>query len=211
MMRDVEQRGKESGIRPDRFWRNALAAILSLDRDKFVPEEQRSHAYEDRPLPIGYGQTISDPYIVAVMTSQLKLDKTSRVLEIGTGSGYQAAVLSQVAQEVWTIEIVEPLAKRAALLLADENFQNVHVRAGDGYEGWPDVAPFDAIIVTAGAPRVPEPLIAQLKPGGRMIIPVGKGFWNEELILITKSKRGKLKQRSLGPVMFVDFTGKIRH
>jgi protein-L-isoaspartate(D-aspartate) O-methyltransferase len=210
MLRSIEQQAAKAGVRQDRFWHRALVAIESLDREKFVPEDQRPHAYEDRPLPIGYDQTISDPYIVAIMTSQLKLEKSSRVLEIGTGSGYQAAVLSQVAQEVWTIEIVEPLAARAKALLADQNFSNVHVLAGDGYAGWPDAAPFDAIIVTAGAPRIPEPLIAQLKPGGRMIIPIGKGFWDEELILITKNKHGKLKQKSLGPVMFVDFTGEIR-
>jgi protein-L-isoaspartate(D-aspartate) O-methyltransferase len=210
MILNIEARARKGRVRQDRFWQASLAAIGSLEREKFVPDDQRAHAYEDKPVPIGYDQTISDPYIVAVMTSQLRLGKASRVLEIGTGSGYQAAVLSIVAGEIWTIEIVEPLAKRAASLLDQQGFRNIHVRAGDGYEGWPDVAPFDAIIVTAGAPRIPEPLIAQLKPGGRMIIPVGKGFWDEELILVTKSKRGTLKQKSLGPVMFVDFTGKVR-
>jgi protein-L-isoaspartate(D-aspartate) O-methyltransferase len=210
MIQSIEARAKKGRVRQNRFWQATLTAIRSVEREKFVPDDQRAHAYEDQPLPIGYNQTISDPYIVAVMTSQLRLEKASHVLEIGTGSGYQAAVLSIVAGEIWTIEIVEPLAKRAATLLDQQGFRNIHVRAGDGYEGWPEVAPFDAIIVTAGAPRIPEPLIAQLKPGGRMIIPAGKGFWDEELVLVTKSKRGTVKQKSLGPVMFVDFTGKIR-
>lgn len=210
MMRSIEARAKKAGIKQNRFWHAALVAILSVEREKFVPDDQRANAYNDRPLPIGFDQTISDPYIVAYMTSQLKLEKTSRVLEIGTGSGFQAAVLSVISGHVWTIEIVEPLAKRAAALLAAQDFKNINVRSGDGYEGWPEASPFDAIIVTAGAPRIPEPLIAQLKVGGRMIIPVGKGFWDEELILVTKNKRGKLKQKSLGPVMFVDFTGKVR-
>jgi protein-L-isoaspartate(D-aspartate) O-methyltransferase len=210
MIRDIERRADEAGVRQDGYWRAALSAIASLDRERFVPADQREHAYEDKPLPIGFGQTISDPFIVAFMTSHLRLDRTSRVLEIGTGSGYQAAVLSQVAGEVWTIEIVEPLAKRAEAVLLDQGFNNIHVRAGDGFHGWSEAGPFDAIVVTAGAPKVPEPLIEQLKPGGRMVIPLGPKFWDEELYVITKARNGRLKRKSLGPVMFVDFTGEIR-
>ena len=210
MLRAVEQRGRRENCDRNRYWDAALKAMAGLDRRTFVPLDQQSNAYEDKPLPIGFDQTISDPFIVAYMTSLLKIDKADTVLEIGTGSGYQAAVLGSVAQEVWTIEIVEPLAQRATETLVNMGFHNVHVRAGDGYDGWPDVAPFDVIIVTAGAPRIPQPLLEQLKPGGRMVIPIGKDFWDEQLMLVTKNKRGKIKMKSMGDVMFVDFTGKVR-
>lgn len=210
MMHKVELRGKSGRIKQDRYWHEALVAMVKLDRADFVPPDQRIYAYRDTPLPIGFEQTISDPFVVAVMTSLLRIEKSDRVLEIGTGSGYQAAVLVGLAQDVRTIEIVEPLANRASETLKNLSFHNVTVRAGDGYDGWPDGAPYDAIIVTAGAPRIPQPLLDQLKPGGRMVIPVGKGFWDEELLLVTKSRTGKVTQKSIGPIMFVDFTGKVR-
>lgn len=210
MMHKVELRGKSGRIKQDRYWHEALVAMMKLDRADFVPPDQRIYAYRDTPLPIGFEQTISDPFVVAVMTSLLRIEKSDRVLEIGTGSGYQAAVLARLAQDVRTIEIVEPLANRASETLKNLNFHNVTVRAGDGYDGWSDGAPYDAIIVTAGAPRIPQPLLDQLKPGGRMVIPVGKGFWDEELLLVTKSRKGKVTQKSIGPIMFVDFTGKVR-
>lgn len=177
-----------------------------VPRHEFVPEQFKSEAYEDGPLPIGYGQTISQPYIVAFMTEQLDPKPTDRVLEIGTGSGYQAAVLAELVKEVYTIEIIEPLAKRAEADLKRLGYTNVFVRIGDGYNGWPEAAPFDAIIVTCAPERVPEPLVAQLKDGGRMIIPVGPS-WNQELVLLRK-QGDKLEKRAVLPVRFVPMTGK---
>ena len=185
-----------------------LAAMRAVPRHEFVPAELRAQAYEDRPLPIGHGQTISQPYIVAFMTEQLALQPTHRVLEIGTGSGYQAAVLAKLVAEVFTIEIVEPLAQRAAADLARLGFKNVRVRAGDGYQGWPDAAPFDAIIVTCAPDHVPEPLVRQLKEGGRMVIPVGE-FGAQQLCVLEK-RGGKVEQRAVLPVMFVPMTGKAQ-
>jgi protein-L-isoaspartate(D-aspartate) O-methyltransferase len=181
-----------------------LAAMREVPRHEFVPESYRKYAYADEPLPIGEGQTISQPYIVAVMTDTLGLTKDSRVLEIGTGSGYQAAVLGEIAGEVYTIEIVEPLCKEAAATLARLGYANVHVRCGDGYRGWPEAAPFDAIIVTAAPDHVPQPLVDQLKPLGRMCIPVGDMY--QELMLITKTEHGVTQQEML-PVRFVPMTG----
>ena len=181
-----------------------LRAMSVVSREKFVPKELRSSAYDDRPLPIGYGQTISQPYIVAFMTEQLQPRKTQRVLEIGTGSGYQAAVLSVLVAEVYTIEIVRPLAQRAESVLRELGYNNVHVKAGDGYKGWPEHAPFDAIIVTAAPDHIPAPLIAQLKEGGRMVIPVGPAG-AQKLYLLTKES-GQVKQTAVIPVRFVPLT-----
>jgi len=178
--------------------------MSSVPRHEFVPEDYRGHAYEDHPLPIGYGQTISQPYIVAFMTEQLRPRPTDRVLEIGTGSGYQAAVLSKLVAEVYTIEIVKPLAQRAEMDLRRLNYSNVKVKAGDGYKGWPEHAPFDAIIVTAAPDHVPQPLIDQLKEGGRMSIPVG-GREMQQLYLLEKHA-GKLTQRAVLSVNFVPLT-----
>ena len=183
-----------------------LAAMREVPRHEFVPEELRHRAYEDGPVPIGHGQTISQPYIVAFMTEQLAAQPAHRVLEIGTGSGYQAAVLSKLFAEVFTIEIVEPLATRAAADLKRLGFKKVHVRAGDGYQGWPEAAPFDAIIVTCAPDHVPEPLVRQLKEGGRMVIPVG-GFGAQELYVLEK-RGGKIERRAVLPVRFVPMTGK---
>ena len=181
-----------------------LRAMTKVPREKFVPPEMRASAYEDRPLPIGYGQTISQPFIVAFMTQQLKPKATDRVLEIGTGSGYQAAVLSELVAQVYSIEIVKPLAERSAALLRELGYKNVQVKAGDGYKGWPEHAPFDAIIVTAAPDHVPAPLVEQLKEGGRMIIPVGK-TQAQELYLLEK-RGGQVRQTAVIPVRFVPLT-----
>jgi protein-L-isoaspartate(D-aspartate) O-methyltransferase len=186
-----------------------LEALRRVPRHLFVPENVRGEAYGDHPLPIGQGQTISQPYIVGFMTEALGLRGGETVLEIGTGSGYQAAVLSLVARKVFTIEIVEPLAQEARARLATLGYANVDVRAGDGYAGWPEAAPFDAIMVTAAAPRVPEPLKAQLREGGRLVIPVGGDGDTQELLLLVR--RGALfEERRLLPVRFVPMTGTVR-
>ncbi len=185
-----------------------MAAIATVPRHLFVPEHQRANAYENRPLPIGYGQTISQPYIVAIMTDLLKVNEQSKVLELGTGSGYQAAILSQLVAKVFTIEIVEPLGKKAKQHLANLGYDNVQVKIGDGYYGWEEQAPFDAIIVTAAASHIPPPLIKQLKKGGNMIIPVGTAFMTQQLLLITKQQDGKITSKQILPVRFVPVTGK---
>lgn len=182
-----------------------LRAMGSVPRHEFIPADSRVRAYADRPLPIGFGQTISQPFIVAFMTEQLAPQPTHRVLEIGTGSGYQAAVLSGLVADVYTIEIVEPLARRAAADLDRLGYRNVHVRAGDGYRGWPGAAPFDSIIVTCAPDHVPAPLVAQLKEGGRMVIPVG-GFGSQRLHILEKVN-GRLEERAVLPVSFVPMTG----
>jgi protein-L-isoaspartate(D-aspartate) O-methyltransferase len=179
-----------------------LEAMARVPRHEFIPSGQRGEAYEDWPLPIGYGQTISQPYIVAFMTAVLDPEPGDRVLEIGTGSGYQAAVLSALVAEVYTVEIVEPLAKRAEADLKRLGYGNVKVRAGDGYLGWPEAAPFDAIIVTCAPERVPQALVEQLKEGGRMIIPVGSPWGAQELYLLRKTAAG-LERRGVLPVRFV--------
>jgi protein-L-isoaspartate(D-aspartate) O-methyltransferase len=191
------------GIRDAR----TLAAMRKVPRHLFVPPGQVKDAYADHPLPIGHGQTISQPYIVAFMTEALGLKGGETVLEVGTGSGYQAAVLSEVAASVYTIEIVEPLANEARDRLARLGYKNVQVRAGDGYLGWPEAAPFDSVMVTAAAPKIPEPLKEQLKDGGRLVIPVGDDY--QELIVVTK-RGGRYEQRSVLPVRFVPMTGKVR-
>ena len=193
---------------PDRAITNqrVLQAMATVPRHEFVPESVREMAYGDHPLPIGHGQTISQPYIVAFMTEQLQPRATDRVLEIGTGSGYQAAILSALVAEVYTIEIVEPLARRAESDLQRLGYKNVKVKAGDGYQGWPEAAPFDTIIVTCAPERIPQPLVDQLKEGGRMIIPVGASH-DQQLYLL--QKRGKkVEQRAVLPVRFVPMTGK---
>ena len=182
-----------------------LEVMGRVPRDQFVPAEYRRLAYEDQPLPIGYDQTISQPFIVAFMTEKLDPKPSDKILEIGTGSGYQAAVLAGLVSNVWTIEIVEPLARRAETDLKRLGYTNVHVRAGDGYLGWPEAAPFDAIIVTCAPDHVPQPLVDQLKEGGRMIIPVGPNG-DQELFLLRKTA-GKVVQQAILPVRFVPMTG----
>lgn len=181
-----------------------LKVMGTVPRHELVPENQRRHAYADEPRPIGYGQTISQPYVVAFMTEQLNPKPTDRVLEIGTGSGYQAAVLAGLVTEVYTIEIVKQLAERARTDLKRLGYTNVHVRGGDGYPGWAEAAPFDAVIVTCAPEAIPQPLIDQLKDGGRMIIPVGKNF-DQHLYLLEKHA-GKIEKRAVLPVRFVPMT-----
>ncbi|MCM2256452.1 MAG: protein-L-isoaspartate(D-aspartate) O-methyltransferase [Vicinamibacteria bacterium] len=185
-----------------------LAAMRAVARHLFVPESLRREAYADYPLPIGHGQTISQPYIVAFMTEAAGITAGERVLEIGTGSGYQAAVLARIAARVFSIEIVTPLAEEARQRLAALGCTNVSVRAGDGYAGWPEHAPFDAIVVTAAAPRLPEPLLAQLADGGRLVIPVGDEL--QEILIVTRRGDRYDQSRSL-PVRFVPMTGAVRH
>jgi protein-L-isoaspartate(D-aspartate) O-methyltransferase len=189
---------------------NALKAMRIVPRHAMMPAAQQHYAYTDRPSPIGQGQTISQPYIVAFMTEALKLDPNSIVLEIGTGSGYQAAVCAEIAREVYTIEIVPELAKSAAKQLKKLGYRNVFVKAGDGYFGWPEKAPFDAIIGTAAAGRIPQPLLDQLKPGGRMILPLRGTMGYEYLELVTKDKKGKIKRKKVMPVRFVPMTGEVQ-
>ena len=181
-----------------------LAAMAKVPREEFVPPESRAASYEDGPLPIGYSQTISQPYIVAFMTEQLRLKPSDRVLEVGTGSGYQAAILADLVSEVYSIEIVEPLAKKAEATLQRLGYKNVHLKTGDGYKGWPEAAPFDAIIVTCAPDKVPQALVDQLKDDGRMVIPVGDRF-AQQLYLLEK-KNGQLKQSATLPVRFVPMT-----
>ena len=184
-----------------------LRAMRSVPRHLLVPEDVRPWAYRDHPLAIGYRQTISQPYIVALMTALLEPQEGHKVLEIGTGSGYQAAVLSRLVDRVFSIEIVEPLAKRAAADLERLGYDNVIVIAGDGYQGLPDEAPFDGIIVTAAPPYIPEPLVEQLKPGGRLVIPVGERY--QELKLLEKTANG-VEERQVIPVRFVPMTGEVQ-
>jgi protein-L-isoaspartate(D-aspartate) O-methyltransferase len=195
--RMVEQQLKPRGIKDQRV----LAAMAKVPREEFVPTDERIDAYEDGPLPIDYGQTISQPYIVAFMTEQLRPKPTDRVLEIGSGSGYQAAILAELVTDVYTIEIIEPLAKSAEATMQRLGYKNVHIKVGDGYQGWPEEAPFDAVIVTCAPENVPQPLIDQLQNGGRMVIPVGERF-AQQLYLLEK-KNGRLKESATLPVRFV--------
>lgn len=202
-MEMVEQlKGGRYGIKDKRV----LKAMSETPRHEFVPEEEQARAYDDSPLPIGFGQTISQPFIVAFMTESLELKPTDRVLEVGTGSGYQAAVLSQLAKEVYSIEIVEGLAKRAALTLERLGYENVATKFGDGYQGWSDKAPFDALIVTCAPDKIPHALVDQLKEGGRMIIPVGKKGGIQELYVLEKEE-GQVKKKAVMSVRFVPMTG----
>lgn len=184
-----------------------LTAMGRVPRHLFVEPALERFAYEDRPLSIGAGQTISQPYIVALMTQLLQVQPSYRILEVGTGSGYQAAVLAEMAAEVYTVEIIPSLAEGARARLEALGYRNVRVRQGDGYEGWPEFAPFDGIVVTAGAPQIPPPLIEQLREGGRMAIPVGMAGGTQDLILGEK-RGGKLQTRSIAPVLFVPLTGR---
>ena len=197
---DIEARGvRDPGV---------LRVMRTTSRHLFVPPGARAQAYEDHPLPIGYGATISQPYIVAWMTELLEPRKTSRVLEIGTGSGYQAAVLSPLVKHVYTIEIVPELAQSAAETLTRLGYENATVRQGDGYKGWPEHAPFDRILLTAAPPRIPQALIDQLAPGGRLVAPVGGSPLSQELVVLEKRPDGSIRRRSVGGVMFVPMVTK---
>jgi protein-L-isoaspartate(D-aspartate) O-methyltransferase len=197
--RMVERQLAARGIKDERV----LVAMGKVPRQELVPEVHRAEAYDDRPLPIGQGQTISQPYIVALMTEAIGPRRGQRVLEVGTGSGYQAAVLAELVGEVYTVELLPELAEAAKKRLARLGYRNVHVKASDGYLGWPDKGPFDAVVVTCGAKEVPRPLFEQLKPGGKMVIPVGEPGEDQTLRVITKGPGGKREVRDLLPVRFV--------
>jgi protein-L-isoaspartate(D-aspartate) O-methyltransferase len=179
------------------------AALGKVERHRLVPSGQRALAYLNHPLPIGQGQTISQPYIVALSTDLIAPQPQHVVLEVGTGSGYQAAILAEIVQRVYSIELLEPLGTAARKSLDELQYRNIEIRIGDGYQGWPEKAPFDAIVVTAAAPRVPEALVEQLKPGGRLVIPVGEAGGAQDLLLIVKTVEGKLERKSILPVRFV--------
>jgi protein-L-isoaspartate(D-aspartate) O-methyltransferase len=179
------------------------AALGKVERHRLVPPGQRALAYRNHPLPIGQGQTISQPYIVALSTDLIAPQPHHRVLEVGTGSGYQAAILAEIVAKVFSIEIIDSLGREATQNLKNLGYRNVEIRIGDGYRGWPEEAPFDAIVVTAAAPQVPEALLAQLKPGGKMVIPVGAPGGDQELLLITKDMDGSSRRKNVLPVRFV--------
>jgi protein-L-isoaspartate(D-aspartate) O-methyltransferase len=207
MVLEIESLAATAGLaEARRLDRRVLAAMRAVPRHLFVPEANRASSYRGQALEIGHAQTISQPYIVALMTHLLRVEPGQRILEVGTGSGYQAAVLAQMGAQVYSIEIVAPLAQQAAERLRALGYDKVVVRAGDGYAGWPQAAPFDRIIVTAGAPHLPQPLVDQLRPGGRMVIPITTGSEGEELVLVTKDLRGRVRKRSLLPVRFVPLT-----
>ncbi len=197
----VERQIRQRGVADERV----LDVMRSVPRERFVPADAARGAYDDTPLAIGFGQTISQPYIVAYMTEALDVRSTHRVLEIGTGSGYQAAVLGLLAREVYTVEIVPALATSAARVLRDLGYANVHVREGDGYAGWAEHAPFDRIIVTAAPDQIPRPLIDQLSPGGRLVIPVGSQGDAQWMTIVDKTVEGVVERRTI-PVQFVPFT-----
>ena len=214
MARQAMVRLIEDDVKSTRFYldkeildEKVMQMMAKVPRHEFVPDRNKDYAYENRPLPIGHGQTISQPYIVAIMTDLLDLKPDSRVLELGTGSGYQAAILSGLVKEVYSIEIVEPLGLAAKARLARLGYDNVTVKIGDGYYGWEEEAPFDAIIVTAAASHIPPALSKQLKVGGRMIIPVGTMFMTQQLLLVSKQDKAKLVSRQILPVRFVPVTG----
>jgi protein-L-isoaspartate(D-aspartate) O-methyltransferase len=209
MVRTIES---EVGATADRLGIEALSrpvveAMSRVPRHEFVRASDRDRAYANRPLPIGHGQTISQPYIVAIMTELVHPTPQSRVLEVGTGSGYQAAVLAEIVGKVYTMEIIEPLGVQARKRLQRLGYDNVEVKVGDGYYGWPEHGPYDAIVVTAAASHVPPPLVRQLKPGGRMIIPVGSSFMVQQLVMVEKDEAGEIVTRQLLPVAFVPLTG----
>lgn len=187
-----------------------LNAMLKVPRHLFVPPEQKYRAYFDSALPIKENQTISQPYIVALMTQSAELEKNHKVLEIGTGSAYQAAVLSEIVEEVYTIEIIEPLHIQASKLLRNLGYKNVYAKFGDGYQGWKDSSPFDAILITAATPKIPAPLIDQLKVGGKMVLPLAESSFSQDLIVLTKKEDGSLEKEFITAVVFVPMTGEVR-
>ena len=207
LVAELETYGAFVGNAREPFSADVLDAIDTVPRHELVPDRQVRYAYDNRPLPIGHGQTISQPYIVALMTDLLEPEATDVVLEVGTGSGYQAAVLAELVGTVYSIEIIEPLADRSAADLKRLDYTNIVTRLGDGYYGWADQAPFDAIVVTAAASHVPPPLVQQLKPGGRMVIPVGSSFMTQQLLLVEKTADGDVVTRQIGAVRFVPLTG----
>ncbi len=209
LIREIKQDVRETAesIGRDDFQEKVFQALASVPRHRFVPEEHRHQAYQNRPLPIGYGQTISQPYIVALMTDLLDLEPEETVLEVGTGSGYQAAVLAELVRKVVTVEIIPELAEQAAERFQRLGIENIHAVQGDGYYGFPEEAPFHAIMVTAAGDHIPPPLIKQLEPGGRMVLPVGGPFMVQQLTLVRKDLNGEIHTEQLLPVRFVPLTG----
>lgn len=209
MIKDIEQTVAETRyyLDKDKLDQRVMDAMAKVPRHEFVPDSQKPDAYLNQPLPIGYGQTISQPYIVALMTDLIETRNDFKVLEIGTGSAYQAAILAELVDSVYTIEVIEALGKLAAERLKRLHYDNVHTRIGDGYYGWPEAAPFDAILVTAAASHVPPPLVEQLKPGGRLVIPVGSPFMAQQLLFVEKAEDGSVSTRQILPVAFVPLTG----
>jgi protein-L-isoaspartate(D-aspartate) O-methyltransferase len=210
MVREIEADVQRTSLQLDKevLDPRVMQALGTVPRHALVPESLQDVAYENRPLPIGHGQTISQPYIVAIMTDLLKIAPDSKVLEVGTGSGYQAAILAELVDQVYTIEIIEALGNRARGHLEALGYENITVRIGDGYYGWQEQAPFDGIVVTAAASHIPPPLIDQLKNGGRMIVPVGSRFMVQQLVLVEKDAQGEVVTRQILPVRFVPLTGK---
>jgi protein-L-isoaspartate(D-aspartate) O-methyltransferase len=209
LLAEIERQVEETSLHlgTDRLEPRVAAAMLAVPRHAFVPAQLRARAYSNRPLPIGAGQTISQPFIVAIMSQLLGVGPGDRVYELGTGSGYQAAVLAEMGVEVYSVEIVPELAERARKTLERLGYRNAHVRTGDGWLGWPEAAPFEGIIVTAAAEKIPEPLVDQLATGGRLVIPVGPAGWVQQLILLTKQSDGSLAEKEIFPVRFVPVTG----
>lgn len=209
LIRDIEQSVRETAafIGISKFDDRVMQAMSKVPRHEFVPYRHHDQAYYNQPVPIGHGQTISQPYIVALMTDLLSVKSTDKALEIGTGSGYQAAILAELVDQVFTIEIVDALAKRASEVLEQQGYKNITTRTADGYFGWQEHAPFDVIVVTAAASYIPPPLIQQLKAGGRMVIPVGSRFMVQQLVLVEKDEKGKISTRQILPVRFVPLTG----
>ena len=210
MVQDITAvaRNTRAEVGKSAFDERVMSVLARVPRHEFVPADQIASAYQNRPLPIGHGQTISQPYIVALMTDLARTEPHHKVLEVGTGSGYQAAVMAHLAKAVYTIEIVEPLGLQATQRLKTQGYTNVQVRLGDGYNGWEEHAPFDTILVTAAASHIPPPLLRQLKPGGRMVIPVGAAFMVQQLMLVEKNLDGTVSTRQILPVAFVPLTGK---
>ncbi len=209
MIKEIEGDVKATSRRigKEQLSKSVMKAMANVPRHEFVPRSLRRAAYENRPLPIGYGQTISQPYIVALMTDLLDVEGDDIVLEVGTGSGYQAAILGELVKKIYTIEIIKELGEQAKERLEDLGYQNIDVQVGDGYYGLEGLAPFDGIIVTAAANHVPPPLIKQLRPGGRMVIPVGGAFMTQQLMLVEKRNDGKIITKQVLPVIFVPLTG----
>src|SRR6185436_11322565 len=210
MVEDITALARETRAETGRsaFDERVMSVLARVPRHQFVPADQVASAYRNRPLPIGYGQTISQPYIVALMTDLARAEPDHKVLEVGTGSGYQAAVMAHLAKVVYTIEIIEPLGFQAAQRLKTLDYTNVQVRVGDGYNGWDEHAPYDIILVTAAASHIPPPLLRQLRAGGRMVIPVGAAFMVQQMMLVEKNLDGTVSTRQILPVTFVPLTGK---
>ena len=210
LIKEIEADVHETSLYLDRkkLDPRVIQAMRDVPRHEFVQPNLQQYAYENRPLPIGHGQTISQPYIVAIMTDLVKPQRRHRVLEVGSGSGYQAAVLSKLVNQVYSIEIIPPLGEQAAARLKQLGYGNVKLKIADGYYGWEEFAPFDAIVVTAAASHIPPPLLKQLKPGGRMIIPVGSRFMTQQLLMVNKDLQGKVTTKQILPVMFVPLTGR---